>query len=526
MKASLFVYLLFMLVLLGSCSRDLTNPLDADADLNQRPEIVNIEVDATNGIKLQLGLAYSNDAMVLFERKIANTFEPINCQKLTASIWLDNTLNLEQNYNLSYRIRVSKGDFTTEYSEVKTYVYNSSLIYPPTAFTATTIELQGVRLNWQDNSSVETGYKIEKNENGNGYTEIATLEANANTYLHSISGMPANPLNLTYRIKAFNNTLTSLWVENSVTYSGLGAPTNLVITDSTYYHFSIAWTRNSTIATGYEIERKKDGGNFVLVQTVGATAQAYTEQITEIGTFSYRVRAKKDAIYSSYTNEVSTQVSTLLPTEGLVAYYPFNSNTNDESGSGNNSQPMNSPSLTSDRFGQANRAYRFDGINDYMIVPNSPSLLSSYISLCAWVYTDETGSDNRVIVSKYSDNPVGGYSFYMYNGRPEFEARFGEWNFYGFDPNAPVLTNGVWHFVVATYDGNSLRTYSDGIQISQTAKAGAIVTSQIDLAISKNSAYEGYFFYGILDDIRIYNRALSQSEIQALYYEGGWTGKQ
>src|SRR5215203_3476019 len=70
---------------------------------------------------------------------------------------------------------------------------------------------------------------------------------------------------------------------------------------------------------------------------------------------------------------------------GLVAYYPFNGNANDASGNGNN-PIFNNAALTADRLGNANNAYSFNGIDNYIRIPNSSSLNpSSAISLCAWV---------------------------------------------------------------------------------------------------------------------------------------------
>jgi len=73
--------------------------------------------------------------------------------------------------------------------------------------------------------------------------------------------------------------------------------------------------------------------------------------------------------------------------DGLVAYYPFNGNVNDESGNGNNGIVYGA-TLTNDRLGNPNSAYSFDGINDYISVPDSYSLRSptEAVSISAWIY--------------------------------------------------------------------------------------------------------------------------------------------
>ena len=511
----------FIIFTLVSCSRDLTNPLEADSDLNHQPKITSIQI-ANNQVVLRLDWSYSDEAILLFERKSEEAFEPITCQKLTASTFADNTLNLEQSFNMVYRVRVKKGDYQTEFSEEKAFSYNSTLIYAPTNFNTTTIELQGVRLNWQDNSSVETGYRIEKSENGGDFTELVSLAANATTYLHNIPGMPANPINLSYQIKAFNNTLSSSWIESSAVYSGLGAPTNLAITDSTFYHFTIEWTRNSTIATGYEIERKKDGGSFILIQTLGATAQTYTEQITEIGTYSYRVRAKKDAIYSSYTNEVSTQVSTLLPTEGLIAFYPFNGDASDESMNGHDGIAYGA-TLTTNRFGNPNSAFYFDGLDDYIRVSSHEALISPSYTISVWFKFLAGGSGNPRLIFKGEDNYTTDFDISTVGTGTSRDL-----NFYASINNqlSLVLSNtieeSVWYNVIGIVNQTKQALYLNGVEVDSKIVNGVLLNTDMDIYIGKITAGYSAQYKGSIDDIRIYNRELTEQEIQTLYHEGGW----
>jgi hypothetical protein len=88
---------------------------------------------------------------------------------------------------------------------------------------------------------------------------------------------------------------------------------------------------------------------------------------------------------------------------GLVAYYPFNGNANDESGNGNDGN-VTGATLTSDGLGNPSGAYSFDGMDDYIRVPDDDSLdLSDGLTIMAWIKSDDT-SGARVIVSKWNDN--------------------------------------------------------------------------------------------------------------------------
>jgi hypothetical protein len=309
----ILLMLTFIALAFLSCSRDWNSPLENDSDLLHQPQILSIE-QYNQGFKLQLNYSYSSEAIMLFERKITGAaYEPITMKQFSTSVFADTTLDMEFDHDLTYRIKVQKGEYYTDYSNEKAYNYSSIILNAPNGFTATTIEMQGVRLNWQDNSGKETGYKVEKNLNGTGYAEIANIPANSVTYMDNIAGVPATPLNLIYRVKAYTNSLNATSEEQNVIYSGLGAPTNLTITDNTFFHFTIAWTRNSTIANSYQIERKKNSGAYALLATVGAGVSTYSDNITEIGTYSYRVRANAGTNYSSYTNEAVSQITNELP---------------------------------------------------------------------------------------------------------------------------------------------------------------------------------------------------------------------
>src|SRR5256885_16568574 len=90
---------------------------------------------------------------------------------------------------------------------------------------------------------------------------------------------------------------------------------------------------------------------------------------------------------SPITPSPLNETSLVPPTAflGLLAYYPFTGNANDASGN-NNNPVFNNATLTSDRFGNAGRAYSFNGIDNYMRIPNSPSLNpANQISICVWV---------------------------------------------------------------------------------------------------------------------------------------------
>lgn len=161
--------------------------------------------------------------------------------------------------------------------------------------------------------------------------------------------------------------------------------------------------------------------------------------------------------------------------DGLVAYYPFNGNANDESGNLNNGTVFGATS-TADRFGNANRAYFFDGVNDYIRAPHSSSLdITGPITISSWIKTSGTVPNSGIIakiqpgVESYppGQNPP----YYHRDGYLTFisdKNQYGcnidyDWPYtHTLNNSETILTDGVWHHVLSVYDGVVLRTYVDG----------------------------------------------------------------
>ncbi len=210
---------------------------------------------------------------------------------------------------------------------------------------------------------------------------------------------------------------------------------------------------------------------------------------------------------------------------GLVAHYPFNGNANDESGNSNHGT-VNSATLTTDRFGNTNKAFSFDGVNNYIDIGNNSILKldSNNVSIVAWVNITANGSQfGRILIGGLVNNA---YSLTKYDGaddrilwRPIIE---GQTSTYGEVSSLSPLSRNTWHMVVAMYDGNSASLYIDGMLNNQVGGLSgnlAVHTYNAQIGGEDHSGTTSAFG-GKLDDIRIYNRALIQSEITELYYDG------
>ncbi len=198
---------------------------------------------------------------------------------------------------------------------------------------------------------------------------------------------------------------------------------------------------------------------------------------------------------------------------GLVAYYPFNGNASDESGNGNDGI-VNGATLVADRFGNPNRAYSFDGINDYINCGNDEILNLATFSVSYWVNSDHTPGSGLIsnIISK-----GGNYtSCWDHTTAPKPGIIFNDGTTWHYSNSTSTFIPDKWYHIVATYNKNSLVVYVNGVS-NNTVFAGEDPQTNVDpLCIGSSSTFSG-FLRGSIDDLRVYNRALAPSEVTKLY---------
>jgi hypothetical protein len=234
-------------------------------------------------------------------------------------------------------------------------------------------------------------------------------------------------------------------------------------------------------------------------------------------------------------------------TKGLIAYYNFNGgNLNDSSGSSNNIVFSNAIP-TADRFGNLNNAFLFDGSSNYMTVSNKSSLNPQNITMYAIVKPlgfYQGGCHGNQILSKGYPYFVNGFydlAFFPLNNnvsggacavtvdttKEVFGGAFGDNNPQGSaagslgtsSSDSVYIQKNQWYTLIYTYDGTTSRFYVNGALASSTRNTGTVnfTPNSFDLFIGKheNPLYP-YYFKGVIDEIRIYNRALTIQEVDYL----------
>lgn len=228
------------------------------------------------------------------------------------------------------------------------------------------------------------------------------------------------------------------------------------------------------------------------------------------------------------------QVPSYVPTNGLVGWWPFNGNANDESGNGNNGTVYGA-TLNNDRFGNANKAYSFDGINDYISVLSSTSLnfgagnsftISFYYS--PGTVVSRASGYNGVIGKAWATgiNPPRGWQIGRDNSTFRFESRGGT-DLTNANNNPPCGDNNIYAITALQNDHyvfvfervlNEIYLYKNSSLVHITSCSDIFREMDNNSPLLIGVDREGSFFSsGIMDDIGIWNRALTQQEITDLY---------
>ena len=208
-----------------------------------------------------------------------------------------------------------------------------------------------------------------------------------------------------------------------------------------------------------------------------------------------------------------------IPSIGLVAWYPFDGDARDRSGSGHHGEVHHSE-LTRDRFGRPDHAYSFLGNGNIMIDPPPRRTPNQPLTVSAWAnYAGiAAGWLNNVIISQddgvtrtFQLASVNRHLTYLVAGKQELYI------------TSHVRANPhAWYHIATTFDGKQHKLYVDGAQVAAIAGDLPASNTQRFVIGSRDTDERWSYFNGALDDIRIYNRALTQPEAKALYHEGGF----
>ena len=438
----------------------------------------------------------------------------------TGTSYKDTSVSASTSY--SYRVRATDAAGNLgAYSNTATALTPDTT--PPTqpgTLSATVVSGGEVDLSWgasTDNVGV-TGYKVERCQ-GAGCTNFAQIASPAGTTYKDTSVSVST--SYSYRVRAtdaagnlsaFSNTASGTTPTPDTTPPTQPGTLSATVVSGGEVDLSWGASTDDVGVTGYKVERCQGAGctNFAQIATPAGTSYKDTG-VSPSTSYSYRVRATDAAgNLSPYSNTAS--VTTPAAPSGLVAAYGFDEGSGatvvDASGNGNSGTITNATWSSSGKFG---KALQFNGTNALVTIPDAASLhLSTGMTLEAWVNPSTVNGNWRDVIYKGNDN------FYLEatsSNASKPDAGLIAGGGYADAVGTAALPANTWSYLTETYDGSTLRLYVNGIQVASTAHTGSIATSTNPLQIGGDSIY-GQFFAGMIDEVRVYNHALTAAQIQ------------
>jgi L-amino acid N-acyltransferase YncA len=213
----------------------------------------------------------------------------------------------------------------------------------------------------------------------------------------------------------------------------------------------------------------------------------------------------------------------VIPRDDLVAEYLFHGDATDTSGRDHHGA-VHGATPCADRFGAAGRAYRFDGVDDYIEVAPPPALNPDALSVSVWVRYERRrfrGWTNTIIAQDNGDD--ADQSARVFQLSTDHQRIVWHRMIGARDPMCKRRVRvGTWYHLAAVYADGEHRLYLDGV-LQDTERHGFWTHATQPLHIGRKGTNEAHFFFkGAIDDLRIYARALAPGDVTALYREGGF----
>ncbi|MFY7668393.1 MAG: LamG domain-containing protein, partial [Crocinitomicaceae bacterium] len=233
------------------------------------------------------------------------------------------------------------------------------------------------------------------------------------------------------------------------------------------------------------------------------------------------------AVGLSLTANFWAQVPSYVPTNGLVGWWPFNGNANDE-GPNSINGTISGATFSSDRFSNLNAASSYYGSNDFIQIPTTSGLFNNQqYTISYWFKTNQSASSanggpnvNPAIISRLnvggpsanSPTSVDNFVIYEISGSNHFNTPVNG----GVTGNNTLLGN-TWHHVVFTVRTDSTITYLNGIKLGANINNGNITFQPYPIRLGRSQHTYWRDFSGELDDLGYWNRALTDQEVTDLY---------
>lgn len=409
----------------------------------------------------------------------------------------------------------------------------------PSSLTATAASDTRIDLTWKDNSTDESAFVIERSTSSSFTSPTIINAANDETF-HADTGLSPSTT-YWYRVRARNvigyssySNVVSATTKAPPSATPPAAPSTLVAGAFSDTRIDMSWADNSNDEQSFVVERSADASFATVTST---TLPANTTSWSDTGrspntTYWYRVKAVNAVGSSGYSNAASA--TTKPPPAGYAAAVTADAPVShwrlgETSGTAAADQRGANPGsylglptlgaaslLTTDG---ADKAVGFDGVNDAVRIPDSNSLdLTNRITLEAWIRPNvlpAAGSFRSILTKAESyslqfNGPLLEFTVIQNGVRRRLQA-----------PSGTIAANVTYH-VVGTFDGTTQRLYVNGAQVGSVALAGSATVTPTPLHIGSWNG-TGELFRGTIDDVAVYNQALTATRVSAHWTAGRGT---
>jgi hypothetical protein len=356
------------------------------------------------------------------------------------------------------------------------------------------------------NDSIWTGAEsvpVECAQNGNRYFTVPADNTSLPLVCFGSCSACPQAVQVTFQVDMAEQTVSPEGVHIAGAFQGWNPETSLM----TLSHDAV-YTFTTTLLWGYYYEYKFINGttwNDAEIVPIGCV----------LNTNRYITAPANDIILDLVCFGSCEHCLTI--SDGLMAYYPFNGNAIDESGNENHGTVFDAL-ITEDRFGNANSAYWFDGLSNYVIVADAPSLdIINEISITGWMKKSSEVSWASM-VTKGGDTGLQEENNYTIHNSTENGIVFTS-SLDTICTSSVTIPLNEWYFITFVREGNLGKIFINGKpdSLSFVNYSEDFIPNSSSLYIGVDHPGSSDFFSGFLDDIRIYNRSLKHREILQLF---------
>jgi hypothetical protein len=285
------------------------------------------------------------------------------------------------------------------------------------------------------------------------------------------------------------------------------APTNLVVNQTEDQKVELTWQDNSDNEDGFIVERSENGSVFSHLDSLGVNTNSYQDSTVVPGNYyQYRLFAFNASLNS---DTLFTDSLYILYKPNLVAHWELDNSPTDASGNNIHGTINGNPQYVNSAI-VGSHAIEFNGVDQYIDFGNPTQLPSgrSPRTMSAWLKTNDVSNSNRFAVA-YGMAAVNSAMVLGQSGTQLIGGGYGDAiNVNGF------WEIGTWHHIVLTYDGDTAKLYADGNMLTSSYMNWSLVLDKVYVGRQVNDLK---YWNGYVDDVRIYNKVLSDAEILDLY---------